>query len=98
MSALALPFAPTHRRRVLAGGMLMALAGLLGGLVWVALGQRPARAIPVPLPVYSIDAVSGSHHASLLNLPIGQPGVAQVPIPVDVAGDLIPDVTVAVNL
>ena len=66
-------------------------------------GQSPARPpgpahVPDPAARYQIDAVSGSHHASLLNLPVGQPGVFQAPIPVDVDGDLIPDVTVAVNL
>ena len=43
--------------------------------------------------------MSGTHTASLLNLPVGQPGVApQPPNPVDVDGDLIPDVLVSVNL
>ena len=55
-------------------------------------------AIPVPMPVYEIEAVSGTHKASLLNLKLGQPGVLQAPMPVDVDGDLIPDVLVAVNL
>jgi len=75
--------------------MLLAVMGtLLGGLLRAA----PASAVPVPVPVYEIEAVSGTHHASLLNLPVGQPGVIQAPMPVDVDGDLVPDVLVAVNL
>lgn len=59
-------------------------------------GQRIG--VPVPLPVYEIEAVSGSHTASLANLRLGQPGALQAPAPVDVDGDLVPDVTVEVNL
>lgn len=74
-----------------------ALASLLAALT-VALRTRPT-AVPLPLPVYEIESVSGNHRASLLNLPLGQPGVLpQAPIPVDIDGDLLPDVTVAVNL
>ena len=55
--------------------------------------------VPLPIPVYEIESVSGTHKASLLNLPVGQPGVLpQAPIPVDVDGDLFPDVLVSVNL
>ena len=53
------------------------------------------------VPVYEIEADGGpnySHHASLLNLNLGQPGVPQAPIPVDTDGDLLPDVYVSVNL
>src|SRR6187551_399618 len=60
---------------------------------------RPTFAVPVP--VYEIEADGGpdyTHHASLLNLQLGQPGAPQAPTPVDVDGDLLPDVTVAVNL
>ncbi|HVV36482.1 MAG TPA: hypothetical protein VHC63_07735 [Acidimicrobiales bacterium] len=72
-------------------GIALAL-GMLGD------GPRLKRAVYVPLPLYSIDAVSGSHHASLLNLPLGQPGAPVAPMPVDVDGDLLPDVAVSVNL
>ncbi len=79
-------------------GILMALA--FGGGSKAHL--KPAFAVPVPIPVYEIEADGGpnySHHASLLNLKLGQPGVLpQVPMPVDTDGDLLPDVTVAVNL
>ena len=52
----------------------------------------------VPWPIYEIIAKSGSYEASLLNLKMGNPGVPQVPMPVDIDGDILPDVTVAVNL
>src|SRR5205085_11023624 len=75
---------------------LLAFVGLVAGQF---MNAAPASAVPVPVLVYQVDAYSNGHHASLLNLPIGQPGVApQVPTPVDTDGDLIPDVTVAVNL
>lgn len=84
---------------------------LLGGPVVAAVlaaalhGGAPSSharlAAAVPVPVYEIEADGGpnyGHHASLLNLKLGQPGVPQAPIPVDTDGDLLPDVTVAVNL
>ncbi|MEY2470514.1 MAG: hypothetical protein QOF21_3212, partial [Actinomycetota bacterium] len=74
---------------------LMAFVGILAGQL---MNATPASAVPVPLPVYEIEAVSGTCKASLLNLKLGQPGVIQAPIPVDINCDLIPDVTVAVNL
>ena len=76
-------------------GVSAALA-LLGGRAVVNLNAENAQA--VPWPIYEIIATSGDHKASLLNLKMGQPGVPQVPIPVDIDGDLLPDVTVAVNL
>ena len=77
-------------------GLVVAVPLIVG--VW-AIGQMlPARAFPVPPVVYEIESESNGHHASLLNLPVGQPGVVQAPIPVDVDGDLIPDVLVSVNL
>ncbi len=77
-------------------GLVLAIP-LIAGL-WLLNSLLPAQAFPFPDLVYEIEAVSGSHHASLLNLPIGQPGVPQAPIPVDVDGDIIPDVLVSVNL
>ncbi len=81
------------------GGPLLAL--LVLGLAFVGSFFRPTfkNAVAIPLPVYEIEAFSNGHRASLLNLPLGQPGVLpQAPIPVDVDGDLLPDITVAVNL
>src|SRR5579885_1866783 len=80
--------------------LLLAAAFALSvvGSLFSTLDHPQKASIPFPNPVYQIKATSGSHTASLLNLPIGQPGVPQVPVPVDVDGDLLPDVTVAVNL
>ena len=85
------------RRRPVIAGSFLALLGL-GAVIGQLATEGAAHAIPIPVLVYQIDAFSGTHHASLLNLPVGQPGVPQVPIPVDINGDLLPDVTVAVNL
>ncbi|MGH9136056.1 MAG: polymer-forming cytoskeletal protein, partial [Acidimicrobiales bacterium] len=83
------------------------LAGPLGlGLLVlaVAVGLASDRirtqtiATPVPSPYYEIVGHSGSHEFTLLNLPITYVGAPQVPVPVDVNGDLLPDVTVALNL
>ena len=63
-----------------------------------AIAGARRTAVPFPIPVYEIEAVSGSHQASLLNLPLPNVGAPQVPVPVDVNGDLLPDVTAAVNL
>ena len=91
-----------RRQRRIGFGLLAAGPVLTIALTLIAavspLRPTSAGAIPVPLPVYAIESVSNGHTASLLNLPIGQPGVIQAPIPVDIDGDLIPDVTVAVNL
>lgn len=85
-------------RKPLTLGLLAAIGvGLALGLLGPSgLPMKPAQY--VPLPVYEIDAWSGSHHASLLNLQLGQPGVPVAPTPVDVDGDLLPDITVSVNL
>ncbi|MDT4940054.1 MAG: hypothetical protein QOJ34_143, partial [Pseudonocardiales bacterium] len=84
----------------LGGPLLVAvLLSMVFGRADTGLKAKPVFAFPVP--VYQIVADGGpgySHHASLLNLPLGQPGVPQAPMPVDVDGDLLPDVTVAVNL
>jgi hypothetical protein len=81
-------------RRLVVTVLLAAIAvGTLLGL-----RAQPAQGIPIPPLTYSIIAVSGTHHASLLNLPVGQPGTYEAPIPVDVNGDLLPDVLVSVNL
>lgn len=83
------------RRSVVAGLALVALALMLGGSQWVL---RSRSIVAVPLPIYEIEAVSGSHHASLLNLGLPNVGAPQTPIPVDINGDLLPDVTASVNL
>lgn len=74
-------------------------------MVLVALGALGARqllftpaAVPVLLPVYEIEAESNRHKTIIPLLNMGQPGAPVAPMPVDVDGDLIPDVTVAVNL
>lgn len=83
-----------RRRRVKAA----AGAGLvlIGVLAWMQLFR--AEAAPVLVPIYEIETESNGHKGSLANLDMGQPGVPQVPRPVDVDGDLLPDVLVAVNL
>jgi hypothetical protein len=68
-----------------------------GGLAAVHLRTQPA-AVPFPVPVYQIEAKSGSCNASIANLNIGYVGTLQVPTPVDVDCDLLPDVLVSVNL
>ncbi|MBW3643186.1 MAG: hypothetical protein KY447_09755, partial [Actinobacteria bacterium] len=92
---------PRSRRRLL----LAMVAGV--ALVVASAGVRSLlykpTAVPLLLPVYEIEAVSKkadgtTHRASLGNLNLGQPGAPQAPVPVDVNGDLVPDVTVAVNL
>ena len=85
-----------RRRPIAALPFLLAFA--LAGILSLSRFDGTAHAFPVPAVTYRIDAFSGSHHASLLNLPVGQPGVIQAPIPVDVDGDFLPDVTVSVNL
>ena len=88
------------RRHPLAFGPVVVVFALLSLLGVREVSFKTKRtAIPLPLPVYDIESVSNGHKASLLNLKLGQPGVLpQAPIPVDVDGDLIPDVLVAVNL
>ncbi|MGH2728008.1 MAG: hypothetical protein ACRDKS_13635, partial [Actinomycetota bacterium] len=68
-----------------------------GGLAVLGEMFIPANAIPVPLPVYEIEAVSGTHQVKLIGN-LGYPGALEAPIPVDVDGDLLPDVLVSVNL
>src|SRR5690348_15523317 len=70
---------------------------LLGGQAMTSFGSHRAS-IPFPSLVYRIEATSGTHTASILNLPIGYVGALQAPVPVDVDGNLIPDVEVSVNL
>lgn len=110
MTALSSP-PPTPevvRYHSLGGGLFRLLAEnplitLLAVLLGVVLGSSSFSlhekkiAIPFPDLVYGIEATSGSHQASILNLGIGYLGAPQAPVPVDVDGDLIPDVTVAVN-
>src|SRR5262245_60439925 len=84
------------RPRRLAAGTMFAVVAL--GVFLGLRSNTPAHGVPIPLPVYEIESKSGNHTASLLNLPVGQPGVIQAPMPVDVDGDLLPDVLVSVNL
>src|SRR4051812_12726786 len=88
------------RRHPLVVAPVVVVVALASGFSAYRVTLKPKLAgIPLPIPVYEIEAVSGTHHASLLNLPVGQPGVLpEAPIPVDVDGDLIPDVLVSVNL
>lgn len=78
------------------------LVAVLGGSVLLSGSERSLDtekiSTPFPSPVYRIEAQSNGHQASVLNLGIGYPGAIQAPIPVDIDGDLLPDVTVAVNL
>lgn len=86
-----------RKRAVTAGAVAAGVAAAVTVGGWLTTDDQ-ARGIPIPWPIYSIESVSGSHTASLLNLPLGQPGVPQVPVPVDIDGDLLPDVTVGLNL
>lgn len=52
----------------------------------------------MPLPVYEIEGESNAREFRLPNLPLPYVGAPQVPVPVDINGDLLPDVSVAVNL
>ncbi len=61
-------------------------------------GAQRAAFQPIFLPIYQIEATSGTHNASIANLPLPTSGPPQVPVPVDINGDLLPDVTFAVNL
>ena len=79
-------------------GLLVCLAILLGGILNAGLREEERIGVPVPLLVYEIEAVSGNHRATLLNLGITPVGVVPLPMPVDVNGDLLPDVTVALGL
>lgn len=98
---------PRLRARLFAPGVLLLAAAILlmllfGGTTRRAAtdlsGARRAAFTPIFLPVYEIESVSGNHHASILNLPLPYVGAPQVPVPVDINGDLLPDVTFAVNL
>lgn len=100
MSATSLTQVLGGRRRLVAAlalalGVAVALLALLGGSRRLDVERI---AVPVPLPVYEIEAVSNGREARLLNLPLPNVGAPQVPIPVDINGDLLPDVTVSVNL
>jgi hypothetical protein len=90
--------------RALGACAVLAVVGALGLSVYRWL--RPEPATTVLVPVYDIEARSlakGSNppqerNASILGLGIGNIGALQAPVPVDVDGDLLPDVEVAVNL
>ncbi|MGH9273833.1 MAG: hypothetical protein ACRDZU_04220, partial [Acidimicrobiales bacterium] len=73
------------------------LLAVLGGLTAAQYRTQPT-AVPFPVPVYQIEASSGSCTGSIANLGIGYVGTLQAPMPVDVNCDLLPDVLVAVNL
>lgn len=88
-------WARRHRALSAAGVGLAAAAALLTSGPML---RAERAAVPAPLPYYEIESVSNGYTASLLNLPLGQPGAFQAPVPVDIDGDLLPDVTVAVNL
>ncbi|MBA2280243.1 MAG: hypothetical protein H0W25_03275 [Acidimicrobiia bacterium] len=96
----ALPRPKPKRKLVAPGALVVAGLAIVFGLL--AGGRTPLDAdrasIPFPMPIYEIEAVSGNHHASILNLPLPYVGAPQVPIPVDINGDLLPDVTASVNL
>ncbi|MGI8685069.1 MAG: hypothetical protein ACR2MO_08295 [Acidimicrobiales bacterium] len=81
------------RRAAALAAVAVAGLGALGGLRFLR-----AEAVPVLMPVYSIETVSNGRQNGLVGLTMGQPGVPQVPTPVDVDGDLLPDIIVAVNL
>ena len=81
----------------LVAGVLIA-AAVFQARATVDISGAQRTAVPFPDLLYDIEARSGSHNASILNLGIGYQGALQAPIPVDVDGDLLPDVTVAVNL
>ncbi|WP_436794815.1 OmpL47-type beta-barrel domain-containing protein [Actinospongicola halichondriae] len=91
-----------HLRRVLTralapiGFVVIALAVLANAGVIDLQSRRTA--VPFPILAYEIEAVSDGHTATLLNLPLPNVGAPQAPIPVDVDGDLLPDVEVGVNL
>ncbi|MEY2571418.1 MAG: hypothetical protein QOE63_1768, partial [Acidimicrobiaceae bacterium] len=92
----------SRRPRVVgAGALLFAAAATLLMLLLGnhSFGSKRSAYIPAFLPVYEIEATSGTHVAHLLNLPLNNVGVIpNVPTPVDINGDLLPDVTVGVNL
>ncbi len=94
MRTLALKTLKITPRKLLITVVLTAIA--VGTMLGLRVGT--AQGIPIPPLTYSIIATSGTHHASLLNLPVGYPGTYEAPIPVDVNGDLLPDVLVSVNL
>ncbi|HET7488736.1 MAG TPA: hypothetical protein VFJ85_12465 [Acidimicrobiales bacterium] len=90
-------FNPLRRPWLLAfAGVLLAIA-VFGRPTSDVSGATKAS-IPFPSLTYDIEATSGTHTASILNLGIGYLSTLQAPMPVDVDGDLLPDVTVAVNL
>src|SRR5256885_9520110 len=95
-----MPAQPQRRRLkfLVAGGILAALALTGLGAALGGMFSNTALSVPFIVPIYQIETESNGHHGSLLNLQLGQPGVPQGPIPVDVDGDLLPDVEVAVNL
>ena len=88
--------------RLIADNPVLAFLAVLVGLALGATGYSSFHekkiAIPFPDLVYGIEAQSGGHSASIANLKIGYVGALQAPVPVDVNGDLIPDVLVSVNL
>lgn len=85
-----------HRRVLVLLAAATGLAGLLAGAAVMLRDPRPT--VAVLSPVYQIEWTSGSNSSTSAPFGIGQPGVPQVPVPVDVDKDLVPDVLVSVNL
>lgn len=81
------------RKAAVGGAVLVGALSVLG-----ALRLLQADAVPVLSPVYQIETVSNGRHNSVAGLTMGQPGVPQVPTPVDVDGDNLSDIIVAVNV
>ena len=77
--------------------LLAVAAGLLLGPN-VRPGTTRIAYTPMIVPVYTIEAVSNGRIVTLPGLPIKPVGVPQVKTPVDINGDLLPDVEVGVNL
>ena len=91
-------FGPMRRPWLLFIAGVLLIGAVLGSRSTVDISGAEKTAVPFPSLVYGIEAESNGHQASILNLGIGYLNTLQAPLPVDVDGDLLPDVTVAVNL
>lgn len=98
VNTLRTSFNPLRKPWLLVGLGLLLAGAVFGGRAAVDIGGAQRTATPFPSLTYDIEATSNGHQASILNLGIGYLSTLQVPMPVDVDGDLLPDVTVAVNL
>ena len=83
-------------RRVVAGLFVVAGAFILASCTGQDYAARLNNQSPVPF--YSIEYTSGNRSGTIANNSIGALGVPQVPKPVDVDGDSIPDIDVALNI